>query len=136
VMIDKGYASFEVPYLEDGSAGEKRFLDASGLLLPSSCSASVPEELQQEIGQRAAETATCYGRLLAKSPKAAGRLVVELRIDAHGRVLSSAVVEDGLGAAVLTSCTLAILEEPYLSRPEGGDCAIVRVPLRFEPKQP
>jgi hypothetical protein len=136
VMIDKGYASFEVPYLEDGSAGEKRFLDASGLLLPSSCSASVPEELQQEIGQRAAETATCYGRLLAKSPKAAGRLVVELRIDAHGRVLSSAVVEDGLGAAVLTSCTLAILKEPYLSRPEGGDCAIVRVPLRFEPKQP
>lgn len=133
VLIAQGYSAYEVFYEEDGSEGGKRYFDASGVQQVN-CAGSAPAELQSELAERAGSTRSCYERLLRFGSKAEGKLLIEVSIDRRGQVLVAKLVEDEIDDGSLSACVLSTMRVPYLSKSEG-ECATVRVPVRFRQKR-
>jgi YD repeat-containing protein len=127
------YGITEIAYAPDGSEAERRNIDASASPLLS-CSGQVTAELQAEISGRAGRTRSCYERLLRTSPKATGKLIVELRLDAKGQVARASLVTDELAEPELSSCVLGLMRSRSFDNAPVGGCAVVRVPLAFRPK--
>lgn len=98
------------------------------------CRGQMTDALLRALTARAAQSRTCYEQLLRTSPKAEGRLLVELSISEGGKIVASSVVEDDLGEAELSACAVAYLTAGEVPAPVDG-CATVRVPLRFMPKK-
>jgi hypothetical protein len=71
--------------------------------------------------------------LLRVSPKATGKLLVELRIDATGQVTHASLLKDELAEPDLSSCVLGVMRTSFATAPTNG-CAVVNVPLNFQPK--
>jgi YD repeat-containing protein len=127
------YGITEIAYAPDGSEAERRNIDASASPLLS-CNGQVSPELQTEISEQAALTRFCYQRLLRTSPKATGKLMVELRLDAKGQVARASLVTDELAEPELSSCVLGLMRSRSFDNAPVGGCTVVRVPLSFRPK--
>jgi hypothetical protein len=125
----EGYASYEIPYRDDGSEGPKRSFDERGER-QTTCHGEAPLPLQRELAERAGSLRSCYERLLRYGPTEEGRLLVELSIDAQGAVSSVRLVLDEVGDGALSQCVVETMRAPYESGAEG-DCATVRVPVTF-----
>jgi YD repeat-containing protein len=127
------YGITEIAYAPDGSEAERRNIDASASPLLS-CNGQLTPDLQAEIAGQAGRTRFCYERLLRTSPKATGKLVVELRLDAKGQVARAALATDELAEPELSSCVLGLMRSSSFSNAPVGGCAVVRVPLAFRPR--
>jgi|GEM_PF-2986668 len=127
------YGITEIVYAPDGSEAERRNLDASASPLLS-CNGQLPAELQTELSERATHARFCYELLLRKSPRATGKLMVELRLDAKGEVARASLVSDELAEPELSRCVLDLMQARGFDNAPVGGCAVVRVPLSFRPK--
>jgi hypothetical protein len=137
VNVDRGYATIEATYADDGSENERRYLDANGIRVKSGCHGRFTPELVAELSSRAAQVRECYEALLRDSGDVNGRLLFELSVDPSGVVARAEAITDEIGAPSFTHCVLRRLRRPYEQRPADG-CAYVRLPLNFvdEPAVP
>jgi hypothetical protein len=126
------YGITEILYALDGSEAERRNLDASASPRLT-CNGQISQGLQGEIMEHASHVRSCYEHLLSVSPKAAGKLLVELRIDATGHVTRASLLKDELAEPELSSCVLGVMRTSFATAPTNG-CAVVNVPLNFQPK--
>jgi len=73
----------------------------------------------------------CYEKLLAKDPKAAGRLEVQLEVDAKGLVSKVKVAASALDGTSVPGCVLRVLKRARFALPTPGTCQATQ-PLVFE----
>jgi uncharacterized protein (DUF2126 family) len=60
--------------------------------------------------------------------------MVELRLDAKGEVARASLVSDELAEPELSKCVLSLMQIRGFDNAPVGGCAVVRVPLSFQPK--
>lgn len=148
IMLPQGYQARRLSY--DGDRVIRTdFLDLGGTITstaeaayeadgsestPKTCQGKPQQELIAAITARAALARSCYERLLATVPNAAGRLLIGMRIEADGQVSRVSMLENTVGDEGLSACVKSKLVRNYPRGPEGG-CAEVNVPIRFEPKK-
>lgn len=97
------------------------------------CKGTASAALTSALTQRAASSRTCYERALRTNEHLQGKMVVQVRVDANGRVCSARIAEDGVGSQEVSSCVLASFRGAKLPAPTGG-CLDVNVPMSFVPR--
>lgn len=97
------------------------------------CNGSASAGLSSALSARAASSRTCYERALRTNESLQGKMVVQVRVDANGRVCSARVAEDGVGSQEVSSCVLGSFRGAKLPPPTAG-CIDVNVPMSFVPR--
>lgn len=97
------------------------------------CKGSASPALTSALSARAGASRACYERALRTNETIQGKMVVQVRVDANGRVCSARVAEDGLRSQEVSSCVLGNFRGAKLPAPTGG-CLDVNVPMSFVPR--
>jgi hypothetical protein len=90
--------------------------------------------LQQQLTERAAQTRSCYERLLQKDPTRQGRVLVKVRMSGAGEFEQATITEDDFSLPEFSECILARFREPTGTSIDAN-CVEVNVPFRFMPKK-
>ena len=111
----------------EGLGGLLRALGAGAAALSELPEADTFEAtIQARIARRMPQVTRCYERELARAEgELEGRLLLEIALDARGRVDEIVVEEDSIGSATLESCVVEQTLKVRFPRPPG------RVPTRF-----
>jgi TonB family protein len=88
--------------------------------------------LSRVFRSRAGALRSCYERQLKKNPKIGGKLVVQFKIGAAGRVTSARVAKDTVGAPAVGQCVLSRIRSWKFPKPEGGSVSVSKAIL-FSP---
>lgn len=99
-----------------------------------SCSGEVKAELVSMLSTKAAQSRRCYDKLLSTQPSARGSYVVNMRVNARGKVEHARLVTDEVGDPAMARCVLERFRSATYPKPSGG-CADIEVPLRYEPRR-
>ncbi len=98
------------------------------------CKGEVPAALRSALSGAAGSVRGCYERALRQNQMLQGKMVVAVRVGAHGGSTCSAnIVSDSLGDPSVTSCVLQKFRAGQFPPPAGG-CVDVQVPISFLPK--
>jgi hypothetical protein len=100
----------------------------------SKCYGASNAQLVESLVMRAGATRPCYERELRANPRAAGRVLLAVRIREDGDVQSVDVVEDSTQNSSLVSCLTGIFRGAHFPAPIGG-CVVAKVPLSFVPRE-
>jgi hypothetical protein len=84
------------------------------------------------LSSKAAQSRRCYEKLLSSKPSARGSYLVNLRVNARGKVEHASLLTDEVGDPAMASCVLERFRSATYPKPRGG-CADIEVPLRYEP---
>jgi Ca-activated chloride channel family protein len=90
--------------------------------------------LRRYIRRKIPAVRHCYERQLVKEPKLAGTIVVMLKINARGEVVS--VASKGLGKSKLEGCVSKAMASIQFPQRTGGGVVFVRYPFRLRPAAP
>ena len=91
------------------------------------------QEIQRVFRQHHKQVRTCYQRALQRDPALAGRVVVQLTIDEHGRVTVAKIKSSQLGDEAVERCVLRIVRQLRFAVPAGGGEVVVNYPFVFKP---
>lgn len=97
------------------------------------CKGDAPPALQKALAGAAGSARGCYERALRQNAMLQGKVVVAVRVGAHGGACGANVVSDTLGDPSVSTCVLQKFRSGSFPQPVGG-CVEVRVPISFMPK--
>jgi hypothetical protein len=99
------------------------------------CTGTPTGALQSALSGRAAQSRGCYETALRNNATLEGTLVVRVKVGPNGQVCSARASNDGLHDPGVTNCVINKFSSATLPAPEGGGCAEVDVPMRFQAKR-
>jgi hypothetical protein len=91
------------------------------------------EKVMETVGQYGKAVFDCYGVALGTNPELRGQLTLELNVGADGSVRQAQVMAD-MQEFEFRECISSSLEKWRFPPPQGGDCAIVKVPFVLRPE--
>jgi hypothetical protein len=98
------------------------------------CSGEAPVALRSALAGTAGSARGCYERALRQNPMLEGRVVVAVKIGAHGNACGASLATDTLGDPSVSSCVLQKFRSGNFPAPVGG-CADIKIPISFTPKK-
>jgi len=109
-------------------AGAAAVLDAAAPM-EEACTGTIAQALVQEsVGRHGTGVFGCYEEMRAEKPDFEGTLILDLEVDARGRV-SDADLGGTLDEEPFLACIRSDLGAWRFPPPVGGECAIVRAPF-------
>jgi hypothetical protein len=98
------------------------------------CAGSAPNELQQALQVRGAQSRRCYNQALNSDSTLRGHVTVTVRIGPGGNVCSAAVTANDMGSTAVAQCAANIFRNASGYPAPRGGCVDVAVPLSFVPQ--
>ena len=89
-------------------------------------------KIQAFVGEHRTDVRACYERKLKQNTNLQGSVNVMLKVGNNGSIAASQV-SGSLKDNDVFSCVRSVVERWHLPAPEGGQCAVVRVPFNFTP---
>jgi len=107
---------------------------------PADTDAAVPRGCKTELVRQAVKphldkATRCYRQVLARNPKAAGRLAVEIHLSRAGKARFLGAQADDFGDEAFTRCLFDVLRPIQYPLPEDEQCVIV-YPFSFSAGPP
>ncbi len=90
-------------------------------------------EVQSVVKTNLNKVRHCYEQVLAKTPKAKGKLTVDFTIAGTGKVGGSKVSNDTVGDKGLDECVLKTVNTWTFPKPKDGKTVEVSYPFQFDP---
>ncbi len=91
------------------------------------------DDIRRVVRSHINEVRHCYNQGLTRNPNLEGRLAVRFSIGPVGKVVSAAIVDNGLGDAKVGACVRKAVRRWKFPRPGGGSSAMVTYPFAFTP---
>ncbi len=89
--------------------------------------------IKKNVKRRVRQFVFCYEKALRENPGISGILVMELEIDAAGRVVSAKALKDSVGRATAL-CVASKSKRMRFAKPEDGEMFAITVTLYFKKK--
>lgn len=97
------------------------------------CSGEAPPQLKAALSSAANSARGCYERALRQNAMLQGKMLVSVKVGAHGNSCSANLLNDSLGDPSVASCVLQKFRSGQFPPPKGG-CVEINVPISFIPK--
>jgi hypothetical protein len=100
----------------------------------ATCSGDAPAGLRSALAGLAGSARGCYERALRNNQMLQGKLMVAVKVGAHGNACGASLASDTLGDPSVSQCVLQKFRTGSFPAPIGG-CVDVKVPISFTPKK-
>jgi len=112
---------------------KKKVVVASGGGGCGTCGGEAPPQLRSALTSTANSARGCYERALRQNAMLQGKMLVSVKVGAHGNSCTANLVNDSLGDPSVATCVLQKFRGGQFPPPKGG-CVEVNVPISFIPK--
>jgi TonB family protein len=75
----------------------------------------------------------CYNQLLQRSPNSSGKIKVNFKVNASGRVAGVSIMQSSINDSIMKSCVTGKIRRWKFPKPRGGQSVTVNYPFVFNP---